>query len=41
MGVQGRVAVDVNGEVNAGTGECGCGCEVRGEWGDRGVWVWM
>ena len=36
-----------------GTGACGCGCEVRGEWGgkgacgrgcewgNRGVWAWV
>ena len=24
-----------------GTGGCGCGSEVRGEWADRSVWVWV
>ena len=41
MGGQGRGGVDVKWELNGGTGACGCGCEVRGEWGDRGMWVWV
>ena len=41
MEEQGSVGVDVKRQVIGGTGACGCGCEMRGEWKDRGVWVWM